>query len=372
MNIKSLNLPTIDKIAFKGIENKNSVSNPFVSSPDTFIKTAQDTSTKKEYSYDDIEKMYNSVLIDFLKLNYLNNPILKNVKLEKPKIEISSNPNFAGVASYNFPTNTVAISEKILKEDLFLCYTEDTNSQKTITLGVFTNDKLEEEVKTYKELNIPTKTIKLNEKEKEFFIASSLAHETRHFLQSHLIASADGLSEKFRQEQLEAVEDYNRMVTSYNEALKDIQYQADEAKSLGDPIPVEIKEIIDTQKPLSYMDAKYGQNYKPRNSLDPNTMFKFSILPQDKRAMTIENLYDATHKKIITKTPQTKKDYLSNLLEIDAYNYGFEHICATRKKYAEGVRQIVFQGIANDAQRSSVLGLCYAKENNDLPSTMYI
>ena len=368
MNIKSLNFSTINKLTFKGIDNNRVNSNPITSKQDAFVKTTQTEASKKDYSLDEVKKLYDSVLLDSLKLNFMTNPILKSVKLEKPKVGINSNPNFIGAASYNFTSNTVSVSEKVLKEDLFLCYSEGKNG--ITTLGILTDDKLKEEVENYKKLGVETKTLKLNEKEKEFFIASCLAHETRHFLQAHLIASADGLSENYKKEQIEATKEYNSIVSDFNRSLKEAQSCANEAVLFGEPVPKEIKELLETQKPMSYIDTKYAENYNPHKPLDPNTMFKFSALPQDKRSMTIENLYDAVHRKVVTTTKQDKNEYYSNLTEIDAYNYGFEYTCATRRKFADGARQLVIEAIATDAQRSSALGMMYAKEENILPSTM--
>ena len=370
MNIKSLNFSAVNKLAFKGIENNRVNSNPISSKPDSFIKTTQTEATKKEYTHEDVQKIFNSVLLDSIRIHKSINPVINNLKLEIPNVEIYTNPHIDGVASYSFPTNTVTISEKILNEDLFLCYMENPDTKNAVSLGILTEDKLQEEVANYKKLGIETKTLKLNEKEKEFFIATSLAHEIRHFFQAHLMASTEGVSEKYKNEQVGAVEELNATIPQFNAALKQMQRDAELARRYGKPIPAEMKKILDTYKPLSYMDATYGKTYQAKQLLDPNTMFKFSVFPEDKRALTLENLYDATHRKVMTHSKSDKKAYLSNLTEIDAYNYGFEYSLAARKKFAEGTRKMVLDAISTDAQRSAGLGLKYAKDENILPSTM--
>lgn len=369
MNINTLDIPVKNKIISSNFNKNKTTSLPNILKEDTFVSSFKGI-TKKSLNIEDIKDIYDTVLRDCLKMNLFANPIIRNLKLEKPKIIIAHNSDMTGIACYNFPSNTISINEKIIKNDLYLCYSEDKESGQITTFGVYVKDELKKGLEDLKSLNVPIKTLKLNEKEKEFYIATLLAHEIRHFIQSHVMASSEGISQLYTEEQIEAVNKFNEFVPSYNENLRQIEQTVENCRKRGLKVIPELIEILNTQKPKNYVDTTYAKNYRPNSLLDRYTPFKFSMLPLDTRTITPLDFYNASNEKMGPEK-NNENAYYSNLIEIDAYNHGFEYTYATKSKYSQGVRKLVIDGLAQSAQKSSLLGISIAKQNRTLPRTMY-
>ena len=75
-----------------------------------------------------------------------------------------------------------SISEKFLNSDLYLCYSEDKQTGTIIPFGIYQEASLKKEIEALGEYNFQPKSLKLTEQEKELYIASSLAHETKQNL----------------------------------------------------------------------------------------------------------------------------------------------------------------------------------------------
>lgn len=368
MNIKAINIPISNKINFCGGKEKKIISTAFSLPKDIFIKKAEKT-IAKDSTESNIEQIYDSVFRDSLKLNLMANPFFNTLKIEKPTIKISQDSDLVKVAAYNFPSNTISLSEKIINSDLYMCYSQDKQTGGMTTYGIYPKDDVKEEIKVGKSLNLKVKTLKLNEKEKEFYITSSIAHELRHFFQSHLMASTEEISTLYINEQIEAVDKYNALIPAYNEHLKQIQECVDNCRKNKIKVIPELIKILNTQKPKSYVDTTYAKNYKPNFLIGKNSSINFSLYSLDYRTMTPLDLYDAATKQ--TKSSKNNdQSYYSNLLEIDAYNHGFEYICKSKVKNPHGLRDIVIEGMAQNAQRSYLLGMSFAKNLNQLPKTM--
>ena len=368
MKISPINTQIQNKINFYGIREKKIISCAFSLPKDIFVKSTKKTEENR-FNLEHIKSLYNTVLNDSLKINFYTNPITKDLNLENPQLIIANSSNVFGVAAYNFPSNTISINEKIVNSDLYLLYSEDKKAGNNNTYGIFPEDELKQEITSCKSLNIKAKTLKLNEKEKEFYIAASLAHEIRHFLQAHLMASTEEISPLYIKEQIDATDKYNALIPSYNENLKQIEETVENCRKNGIKVIPALIEILNTQKPKNYVDTTYAKNYKPTSLLERNTPFKFSMLPYDYRTITPLDFYNASFEK--ANNNEDNKSYYANLLEIDAYNHGLEYVFVTKKKYEASAREIVLDSIAQNAQRSSLLGISYAKEENKLPKTMY-
>ena len=373
MNIKTRNFLNINKNSFNGIEkNKKRITIPY-STSDVFVRSKnniQKTNLEsKKYNLKDIQKLYDDVLQDSLKIQAFSTPIINKLKLEKPSIRIAPDSDMTGIASYAFVSNTISISEKFLNSDLYLCYSEDKQTGTIIPFGIYQEASLKKEIEALGEYNFQPKSLKLTEQEKELYIASSLAHETKHFIQSHLIASTAGLSEKYLQEQIAEGEKYNEFVLKYNENFKQIQDCVEDCRKKGIEVIPELLDIIATQKPKQLVNTSYAKKYLPNTLINQNNPIKFSILLEDTRTITPKDLYEASKQKQTNPNPNNDDAYYSNLVEIDAYYHAFEYLLSVEKKYTVGIRKIVLEALLENTQRSALIGISCAEGLNKLPST---
>lgn len=313
--------------------NFNSNSNIYSAEikPDTFeyktqIKPWDERRTKALF-----DKTYNAVISQ----NIMVNPIVEKLSLTKPKIILTNSSN--STAKYRFSDNTVELDLSHVKEDYFLCENKNANGTKN-PVGVLTKSQLDENLdeirKTYPNLS----TTKLTDKEKETYISTFMAHELRHFIQAHLMASC---------------KDTHLILKEKHEALKNkIAQLIAEIEAEGESVD------IDPQEKFSY-----SLSYKPKKLLDENSTFKFSMFKDDDRLWSIKDNFLASELRILDPSDSgNNKDnnyetYLSSAQEVDAYNYQYEYLLTQMSRYNDNFRENVMFGLCAILEADADLAL---------------
>ena len=179
-----------------------------------------------------------------------------------------------------------------------------------IRLGASDAENLDQSIKAaQEETGGMIEVLKLTEDEKAFKLKSDIAHELRHCIQRHLIASTEGAKEKQFLKYEKMTEHTAEIQKRYLEVCRMQGIEPDKSL-LNDKI----------------MD--YWKRYNPKTSFSSNTKMKFTSDKKDKRYWSIqEHLFDISEK-------MTNADMrMGTPSEIDAYNYCSEYITKYAKVY---------------------------------------
>ena len=262
------------------------------------------------------------------------NPITRDLNLQKPTIKFEEE-GLNAAAAYSFCDNTVSISTINLKEDYYLVALVDKNGEIKNSIVTLPKSQLKQTMtligKNYKN----TKAIRLTDKEKEVYIKATLAHELRHFIQAHLMASTQDCKDT--------------LAVSYNELYKDIKALQDDLKADG------YENVVDLEERF-----KYSKNYQPKKILDKNSTLKFSLFSDDKRKWSIKDHMlqsELAGLKDEISSNENTEEYLALPQEVDAFNYRYEYLLTQLGKYDENFREDIMLAIASEVKTDAQLAL---------------
>ncbi len=320
----------------------------------------------------EIKKLYDSVFDEVLFRNCDSNPVFHQVNFKKPSINISPLSELAevgAIATYKFLDNSITVSDKLLNEDIYCFCLKNKQSGNVDSSSLVFSSQLESELEYCKSENIPFELVKLNKKEKELFVCSCLAHELRHFMQYHMMASCSNASSEYI--------DKNIRMGNISNQLKSLYETFPETKEIADKIPFE--------------SVDYAQNYSPKFLLPQSLPIKTSWLNSDSRYMQLGDLFGSWQKlkgsyipenddfdlneylaSISDITPESynQNNYYPDLAEIDAYNNQLEFIYANERKYSVGARKFVIDMMIKNLSDIFYNGYFSAIDNKNLPETL--
>ena len=268
------------------------------------------------FSEQKIRHIFDEVYSDVIKTITKSNPVLNEIRFKKPEILFSDGEELSQTqASYSFNDNVLNINKKIIDNDyFFICRKDENGSISQIFGNVIFGDDSDLLLGKIKEDVPDAQTVKLTDDVKELYLSSVLAHELRHFVQSHLMASTD--------------ECYQIYKEAIYEKKKEIDEASQEIISLSKEIQEIDPEFVTPQ--IEMTDFSYALNYKPQKILDKDTTIKFSILPDDTSFLSVrENLLpdEIDGLQGIGRTDESSyEEYLSSMIEIDAFNFQSEYL----------------------------------------------
>ena len=241
------------------------------------------------------------------------NPITQELNIKKPALNFK-NPDEKEedtIASYRTGMGEIAVyAGNFLANDIYLCKFTDENNE-PVDIKISTREDIDKYLQNPSEYKLTTD--KLTDSEKELYISSIFAHELRHCIQKHLIASTDGCKDEYKKE----LEDYKKTL----EELTSLKKELAEAK--GEP-------YVSSDDDEDLKKLNYGLNYKPKKIFDRNMTFKYSLLPSDNRYWSVNDHLHALSSK---KKEDYDNNYYSDPLEIDAYNYEREFMLTQADAY---------------------------------------
>lgn len=245
------------------------------------------------------------------------NLITRELNITKPALDFSTEENRkeGALATYRAGANNIIIQDgEFFKSDLYLCKMTDKSGE-IVDIRIFEEKYADEYSKKHPEFKMTRE--KLTDSEKELYISSTFAHELRHCIQNHLIASTDGCADK-----------YKKWCLDYKTALEELVASKKEMAALEGKTYA----AYDEEKEIERLD--YTLNYKPKKVFDKNTAFKYSLSPSDNRYWLVnDHLYTLSEEE---RAKDSLESYYNNPLEIDAYNYEQEFLITQTKKYPEG------------------------------------
>ena len=245
------------------------------------------------------------------------NPITRELNITKPALNFSTEENRkeGALATYRAGTNNIIIQDgEFFTSDLYLCKMTDKSGE-IVDIRIFEEKYADEYSKKHPEFKITR--AKLTDSEKELYISSTFAHELRHCIQNHLIASTDGCADK-----------YKKWCLDYKTALEELVASKKEMAALEGKAYA----VYDEEKEIERLN--YTLNYKPKKLFDKNTAFKYSLSPSDNRYWLVnDHLYTLSEEE---RAKDSLESYYNNPLEIDAYNYEREFLMTQTKKYPDG------------------------------------
>lgn len=332
--ISSIKSSNIASFSFKGAKRKDVIP------CDVFQKRIQGVLWNEKKLQEIFDKTYAEVV----RQHKIIVPEFQKLKLTKPKIELTPIDEFTA-ASYAFSNNLIKFDPSHLKEDYYSVDFIDEQGNIKEHAGTLTASQARVLGNIEKRYKNATYT-KLTDKEKEAYIASCLAHELRHFVQNHLIASSATASDIQKSEYLKLYEEIKSVIATLNE---------EEKKDLGD---------YDVEKTFSYI-----RNYKPKTLLDENTLLKYSIFKEDSRYWSIQNHLLASEIQRLNSENEFVVDdvYKAMPTEVDAYRYQYEFFLSQIGKFDDNFRENFLCAMAceletyADATLSEMLakGVCF-------------
>lgn len=249
------------------------------------------------------------------------NPITKELNIQKPLLNFNGGKNGA-LATYICGVNEIKVQNKdFFKNDVYLCKMTDANGE-IIDMQVLGQNDIED----FKKRNLDVRIVpeKLTDGEKELYISSVFAHELRHCIQSHLLLSTEGCKDEYKKE--------------FQELKDSLGKLSDMKKELAE---LEGKPYIPGEEDMELQKLSYGLNYTPKKVFDENSLFKFSLSPEDNRYWSIKE-------HLLSESRQCKEngEYYKDPLEIDAHNYQCEFLLTHARKGSKGaLRENIKDGL---------------------------
>lgn len=290
---------------------------------DTFQKSKVEKSDShaceeigNRFSEQKILQIFDEVYSDVIKITTKTNPVLNEIRFKEPKILfIDGEEANQTIASYSFNDNVLKVNKKIIDNDCFLiCQKDENGSIESVFGNINLGDDVDIHLEEIKEDVPDAVAVKLTDDEKELYLRSIFAHELRHFVQSHMMASTD--------------ECYQIFKDSHYEKKKQIDEIYQDIINLNKEILEINPDFVAT--PIEMVDCSYALNYIPKKILDKDTALKFSILPDDTRFLSVRNnlLPDEINGlQGIGRTDESSyEEYLSSIIEIDAFNFQSEYL----------------------------------------------
>lgn len=280
---------------------------------DCFIRSTN--LIKKITNKQRLQNLYNRTYDDTLRLITRVNPVVSELKLQKPEFRIEKFDDPQKGGGYGFADNCITIAEDMFDYCSYIIGTTDEIGKIDSFIGFASENNKNEKIKEARNSTPNATLIKLTEEEKDIYVQSAIVHELRHFVQNHLIASTKNCGEI----QKAGFDGFLKTVKDELAKVKEEYIQA--CKEAGiTPDPEIIKE-----------DTQYYETYTPKKLLLENTTLKFSCFSDDNRRLSVKNhllksQIDATQGKGIKSYDD---DYHSSALEIDAYNFQYEYLLFT-------------------------------------------
>lgn len=308
-----------------------------------------------------IAALYDKVFNEFRE----NNPILEELNYTKPELVFKEKEDL-GAASYNFTSNTLEITHSLFGDRFIAVYKDEQGRKADIATG--TKEEVESFVQNKKEQGYNYEVIKMNKDEKELFLSSAIAHELRHSLQHHLVASTKGcqkaIDENFNEPTKRLNEVAKELYDSYKKSNIKSQAELDEFnKGLieGGAEP-EFKTFDELQEYLNNPVEKidYSINYKPKKLLSEDTELKLSSSNEDNTAWSVKEQLLAGI-IAITSEETSEIEYLAQPTEVDAYYYQFEYL-AKHSKNNPNIRKEVADALIEEYFAKYYDGRCAMEE----------
>lgn len=318
---------------FSFFENNAITHDSFIKSHVNVVQTVSDVQLQRQQNRNYIEQIFDEVFNETIG----DVEFLDSLNIAKPKIVFCPKSNLSTeLASYNFMFNEIKISDELCNQDLFSIKTTNTD-------GELINCQVASETfaKQYKSQN-PLYTVeltKLNEKEKELYIKSILAHELRHCIQSHLVAACNTTKEEYRAI-CDKLYDPNaekllELLSKKIELLKIMQNSGLKIDNKGDYID----ESIEYYKSLMEKFAKkpYYKTYQTKNASDENMPLGLVTFISGKKYFIFgDNFLQGLKNKFSNKTGNSNiEEYLANPEEIDAFSFELQYLINKAKSTSE-------------------------------------
>lgn len=259
-----------------------------------------------------IEKLYDETYSEVINLISKTNPVVKDLNLNKPQIIIEEYSDTEKGGAYSFIDNTISISKNVFDMSAYMLGTLDKDGNLESYLGLSSEKEKINRLKEAQQHAQTSELIKLSKEEQDIYVKSMLAHEIRHFIQEHLIASTEGCGEKQK-----AV--INKFLKPATEELRKIREEYIQlCKEAG----------IEPNKDISTEENNYYESYKPKTILPSNTKLKFSLFSDDNRYLSVKDHLLKSKLGITDSNVSVNFDdnYYSSPLEIDAYNFEKEFL----------------------------------------------
>ena len=316
------NIYKTDRFNFCG--NLNNPSNPLNRESDcdlpAFILLSNqynNYSVAKTPQQKRIEQLYNETFEQAMSLMPHE---IQELDIEKPRLFFSQkNKLHSGThATYDFVNNSIKIYEQMESDDFYICYKEDENGLLTMFPTVIIGEEQLEKMGIVQ----GTHTIKLSTEERNLYIKSVIAHEIRHCIQEHVLASCKSTRNQTNKMYSDLQTRFSRIFES------DITKMQVLLRHFKSPeIQDKAQRYIEYyQKCSQDMGNMYWKKYKPKKMLDGDFALKFSILDDDNRYFSAKKHFLPAKRNIPKDNSEGKTRYYSNPFEIDAFNFQFEFL----------------------------------------------
>ena len=326
------NIPTVFKKAVTGLSGifrkQNNILKPLPN--DVFIKTENEAKIVSEAT---IKELYDEIYDEIIAQNTENNPILKEITINKPEIlfEDKSNDNKLSYSSYD---NKIKVNSDFLKQDFYAVLSYDKNNEIKNTYGICEKQDLNSAIKEIKKKDSKVQAIKLNEDEKYIQFRCALAHEIRHCIQNHLILSCENGHKEFKDEIMTVI----KQLGEFRERIINNGGDSSQADS-------------EIEKYQNF----YILTYKPNKILDKDAVFKLSMDKNDNRYWSIYDDFVNLDPSYYSNYQFDEDKYYSSNIEIDAYNYEYDY-------YMKNLENFSKTNARNDVL-ITLIEICYEKAN---------
>lgn len=361
-NVKNNSLKNNFQKRFSFFANNPIEQDSFTKTHANVAQPIPDVQFQRQQNRNYIEQIFDEVFQETIG----NVEFLDGLNIQKPKIVFCPKNNLsATLASYNFVFNEIKISDELCNQDLFLIKT--TNKE-----GELINCQVVSELfaKQYKSQNpfCAIELIKLNEKERELYIKSTLAHELRHCVQSHLVASCNSTKDEYR-EICDKLYDPNterllELLLKKIELLKTMQNVGLKIDNKGNNIDESIEYYKSSMEKFS--KKPYYKTHQAKNSSDENTPSGLvSIILGKKYFISGDNFLQGLKNKFNNKTKNSNiEEYLGNPEEIDAFSFQLQYLISKVKPTPE-LRESIFKEFYTAISFNLLMGYEYYKNNGN-------
>ncbi len=352
----------------------------------TVLSIIADKSLKPDEIYDEINKLRINKLYDRTYSTFVkDNPIISKLNYKKPKIRINKIDESCS-ARYGFTNNTIEVNKKGINSP-YIGVIVDKKYGTIAGFELISSEKELPDIKEkYKDSDYEICAVnELNGDEEALLIATYFAHELRHSLQEHILASTKGSSDKFLNAKSKSAKKRNDFWHEVYDIYKEANFQKEEDfQESNEPM---IEDGIEPPfKTLEELNAflqdppfeDYILNYKPKKLIENDKILK---LPKTKKVPDNDMLQCIPHFAILQNSdvswstnnellPGTlsyihdcsKMEHHTNPIEIDAVAYELKFLLENADKY-EDVRKEILNCFITDI----AFKLFASMTNSDLP-----
>ena len=277
---------------------------------DTFVKNVSFSSFV--LIEDRLEKLFDETYSETINDMSKTNPIINDLAITKPKLQFEDNNNLKNIGGYSFSDNSLKISRNIFDSCEYALISRDRDGNVENYLGVCSKKNKTTSILQARKKWKNVEAIKLTLEEKNIYIKSVIAHELRHFIQQHIIASTKNCSKIQR----ESMQKLNLNIIAQIDKIKE-KYLSGVA-NIGTNINVHLLNEL-----MSYCD-----NYMPNVEFDENLAIKYSSFSDDNKYWSVKEHFLESLVIFCEKNlgDNNLDSYYQSSLEIDAYNYQYEYL----------------------------------------------